>query len=139
MAISKETLTALKDAYQQWHESGGEDLSLLVDLMHEDVQFATLPDGAKLLEFSKPCHNKDEVLCYLEGLLGDWDLLWIDIEEVVSENNHVVVLLENGWRNRRTDKRFEGHAAHAWRFKGNRASHVRLFFDSAKWSAAAEP
>lgn len=138
VAISKETLTALKEAYRRWDESSGEDLSLIVDLMAEDVQFATLPDGAKPLEFSKPCWNKSEVLRYFEGLLGDWDLLWADIEEVVSERDCVVVLLKNAWRNRRTDKRFESHAAHIWRFKGNRASHVRLFFDSAKWSAAAK-
>jgi len=137
VTISKETLAALKDAYRRWDESGGEDLSLLVNLMDEDVQFATLPDGTKPLEFSKPCRNKSEVLCYLEGLLGDWDLLWIEIEEIVSERNHVVVLLKNGWRNRRTDKRIESHAAHAWRFKGQQASHIRLFFDSGKWSAAA--
>ena len=139
MAISKETLTALKNAYRRWDESGGEDLSLLVDLMTQDVQFSTLPDGAKPLEFSKPCSNKSEVLNYLQGLLGDWDLLWMEIETFVCDGNYVVVLLENGWRNRRTDKRAEGHAAHAWRFRGKRASHVRLFFDSARWSAAAEP
>ncbi|MGI9492352.1 MAG: nuclear transport factor 2 family protein [Geminicoccaceae bacterium] len=138
MAISKDTLTALENAYRRWDESGGEDLSLLVDLMEESVQFATLPDGAKPLEFSKPCSNKREVLSYLEGLLGDWDLLWLEIEEFVSDKDYVVVLLRNGWRNRRTDKRFEGHAAHAWRFRGKRASHVRLFFDSAKWGDAAK-
>lgn len=139
MAISNETLTALKNAYRRWQQSGGEDLSLVVDLMADDIEVATLPNGTELLEFSKPCRNKDEVLRYFEGLLGDWDLLWVDIEDVVSERSCVVVLLKNAWRNRRTDKRFESHAVHVWRFEGDRANHLRLFFDSAKWSAAATP
>ena len=137
MTVAKETLNALKQAYRRWDESRGEDVKPVFDLMAEDVQFNTLPDGASPLEFSKPCQGKAEVLRYLEGLLGDWDLLWIDIEDIISERDHVVVLLKTAWRNRRTDKRFESHAAHAWRFSGQRATQVRLFYDSAKWSDAA--
>lgn len=138
MAISQETLTELKMAYRRWDESKGEDLQPVIDLMADDVQFTTLPDGTKPLEFSKPCMNKSEVKRYFQGLLGDWDLLSTEIEEVVSERDCVVVLLKNAWRNRRTDKCFESPAAHAWRFRDNQATHVRLFFDSAKWSLAAQ-
>lgn len=137
MAISDETMTALTKAYRHWGESSGEDLTLLIDLMADDIEFATLSEGASPLEFSKPCHSKSEVLIYLQGLLGDWDLLSTEIEDIISERDLIVVLLKNAWRNRRTDKYLEGHAAHAWRFKGRRASHIRMYFDTAKWIVAA--
>ncbi|MGI9433585.1 MAG: nuclear transport factor 2 family protein [Geminicoccaceae bacterium] len=137
MAISDETLTALKHAYQTWHESHGENVGPMLEVMADDVEVTTLPDGANPLEFSKACYSKAEMTAYLQGLIGDWHLLGVDIEDMVRERDRVVVLLTTSWRNRRTDKSFESHAAHAWRFRNGYANQLRLFFDSAKWSEAA--
>lgn len=139
MTISDETLAALKQAYQIWDESRGEDVKPLFDLMADDINFTTLPDGASPLEFSKPCYSKADLARYFDGLLGDWDLLGTRIEEIISERDCVVVLLDTSWRNRRTDKRFESPSAHAWRFRDGLATHVRLFFDTARWCEAARP
>jgi len=139
LTVSEVTLAAIRKAYQVWTDSRGEDVGPLIDLMHDQVQLTTLADGASPLEFSKPCYSKADLACYFDGLLGDWDLLGTEIEEVVCEHDYVVVLLDTSWRNRRTDKRFDSPAAHAWRFRDGKATHVRLFFDSAKWAKAARP
>lgn len=137
MVISEVTLAAIKHAYQIWNDSRGENVEAIMGLMADDVQLTTLADGASPLGFSKPCSNREEVSRYLDGLIGDWDLLSAKIEEIVCERNCVVVLLETCWRNRRTDKHFESPAAHAWRFRNGKATHVRLFFDTARWCEAA--
>lgn len=139
MTISKEILASIRRAYQIWDHSRGEDVEPLMDLMAEDVQLTTLADGASPLEFSKPCRNKAELSRYFDGLLGDWDLLGTKIEEIISERDCVVVLLDTSWRNRRTEKRLESPSAHAWRFEDDKATRVRLFFDTARWCQAALP
>ena len=135
--ISEVTLAAVRRAYQIWNDSRGEDVEALMSLMADNVQLTTLANGASPLEFSRPCRNKKELTRYFEGLLGDWDLLDAAIEEIVCDRDCVVVLLDTSWRNRRTDKYFESPAAHAWRFRDGKATHVRLFFDTARWSHAA--
>ena len=138
MAISKATLVAIKQAYQVWAESKGDDVSVILDLMSDDVEVTTLPDGREPLTFTKACYGKPETTKYLHALVGDWSVLNADIEEMISERDLVVVLLTTRWRNRRTDKEFTSPAAHVWRFRDAHAFQVRLFFDSAKWSAAAD-
>jgi ketosteroid isomerase-like protein len=137
LAISEVTLAAVRRAYQTWHDSRGEDMSDIVALMAEDVHLITLADGASPLEFSKPCYGKAELERYLEGLLGDWDLLAAIVEEMIAERDWLVLLLETSWRNRRTGRSFSSPAAHAWRFQKGKAVQLRLFFDSARWTAAA--
>lgn len=137
LAISEVTLAAIREAYRIWNESGGEDMRPLLRLMTDDVMVTTLPDGAEPLRFSKACRGKVEMTAYSEGLIGDWELLRAQIEEMVSERNLVVVVLQTAWRNRRTDVSFDSEAVHVWRFRDQHACQIRLFFDSAKWSHAA--
>lgn len=139
MVISEETLSAIRRAYQIWAEHQGDDVSGILGLMAEDVAVTTLPDGTGPLTFTKACHNKTELTEYLQALIGDWQLLRADIEEMISERDLVVVLLDTSWRNRRTDISFESQAAHVWRLRDGFACQIRLFFDSAKWSQAACP
>jgi ketosteroid isomerase-like protein len=106
--------------------------------MADDIDVTTLPDGADPLNFTKACHNKEEMAAYCQGLIGDWELLRSDIEDVISERDLVVILLTTAWRNRRTEKSFEGPAAHAWRFRDGFAIQLRLFFDTARWVKAAK-
>lgn len=135
--ISERTLRAVKHAYQIWAEQRGDDVTALLDLMTEDVEVTTLPDGADPLTFTKACHNKAEMTEYFHALIGDWQLEAAEIEEMVQERDLVVLLLTTTWRNRRTERDFTSPAAHVWRFRDGFACEIRLFFDSAKWSAAA--
>lgn len=137
MTISETTLMSIRQAYQIWAENQGDDVTALLDLMAEDVEVTTLPDGTDPLTFTKACHNKTEMTEYFHALIGDWQLLRADIEEMVREDDVVVLVLTTKWRNRRTDREFESPAAHVWRFRDGFACQIRLFFDSAKWSAAA--
>jgi len=137
LAISEETLTAIKCAYQIWVENNGDDVSALLDLMADDVDVRTLPDGTDPLTFTKACSNKAEMTEYFQALIGDWQMVRADIMEMVRERDVLVLLLGTTWRNRRTDKQFNSPAAHVWRFRDGLACEIRLFFDSAKWSEAA--
>ena len=137
MTISEMTLMAIRQAYQIWDESGGEDTKPILDLMSDDIVVTTLPNGADPLAFTKACHGKVEMTEYLQGLIGDWCLLKAEIEDMVCERDLVVLLLNTAWQNRRTEKSFDGVAAHAWRFKDGFACQLRLFFDSARWGRAA--
>jgi ketosteroid isomerase-like protein len=139
LTISNETLTAIKQAYHIWAESQGDDVSRLLDLMADDVEVTTLPDGTDPLTFTKACRNKVEMTEYFQALVGDWCVLRADIDDMVQERDLVVLVLTTVWCNRRTDMEFESPAAHVWRFRDGFACQVRLFFDSAKWSQAACP
>ncbi|MEL6961710.1 MAG: nuclear transport factor 2 family protein [Pseudomonadota bacterium] len=138
MAISKATLATIQQAYQVWAETKGDDVSALLDLMTDDVEVTTLPDGREPLMFTKACHGKAEMTQYFHALIGDWSIVHADMEDMISERDLVVVLLTTCWKNRRTDKEFTSPAAHVWRFRDEHAYQIRLFFDSAKWSAAAD-
>jgi len=137
VTVSKAVLAGIQEAYQVWSESGGEDMRPLLDLMSDDIEAVTLPDGTDPLAFTKPCQGKVEMTAYCQGLQGDWELVRADVEDVVAERDLVVVLLKTAWRNRRTEKDFEGPAAHAWRFRDGFAIELRLFFDSMRWVRAA--
>ncbi len=137
MVISETTLKSIKQAYQIWAESQGDDVTALLDLMAEDIEVTTLPDGMDPLTFTKACHDKVQMTDYFQALIGDWQLLRADIEEMVRERDVVVLVLTTHWRNRRTDREFMSPAAHVWRFRDGFANQIRLFFDSAKWSQAA--
>lgn len=137
MGISEETLASIRRGYQIWAESGGDDVGPLLDLMADDVEATMLPDGMAPLAFTKACHGKTDMIQYFHALVGDWCVLHAEIEEIVCERDMVVLLLNTAWRNRRTDKAFTSPAAHAWRFRNGFAHQIRLFFDSARWSAAA--
>ncbi|MGI9490234.1 MAG: nuclear transport factor 2 family protein [Geminicoccaceae bacterium] len=128
---------AIRDAYQIWAENQGDDVTALLDLMAEDIEVTTLPDGTDPLTFTKACRDKTQMTEYFHALVGDWLLLRADILEMVRERDVVVVVLTTTWRNRRTDQEFTSPAAHVWRFRDGFACQIKLFFDSAKWSAAA--
>ncbi|MEZ5935332.1 MAG: nuclear transport factor 2 family protein [Alphaproteobacteria bacterium] len=131
------TLAAVRRAYRTWHDSRGEDVNDFMELAADDVHLITLADGASPLEFSRSCRDKADFRRYLEGLIGDWDLLGATVEEMIAQRDWVVLLLETSWRNRRTDRSFSSPAAHAWRFHADKATEIRLFFDSARWTTAA--
>ena len=137
MAVSEATLAAIRRAYQIWAESQGDDVNGILELMADDVVVTTLPDGTDPLTFTKACQNKAETIEYLHALIGDWQLLRGDIDEIVTERDVVVVVLSTAWKNRRTERSFNSQAAHMWRFRDGFASELRLFFDTGKWSAAA--
>ena len=139
MAITETTLVSIRQAYQIWAESQGDDVSGLLGLMTDDVEVTTLPDGMDPLTFTKACHGKAEMTEYFHALVGDWCVLRADIDEMICERDLVVVVLTTAWRNRRTDREFESPAAHVWRFRDGFACQVRLFFDSARWSQATCP
>lgn len=132
-------MKAIRQAYQIWDESGGDDMQPILDLMAEDVVVTTLPNGTDPLAFTKACHGKTEMTEYLQGLIGDWCLLKAEIDDIVCERDMVVVLLTTVWKNRRTEKSFDSPVAHAWRFRDGFATQLRLFFDSARWGKAAAP
>ena len=136
MAISEETLSAIRRAYQIWAEHQGDDVSAILDLMAEDVEVTTLPDGIGPADLHQGLPQQSvEMTEYFHALIGDWQLLRADIlERWCVRGNVVVLVLTTKWRNRRTDKEFESPAAHVWRFRDGFACQIRLFFDSAKWS-----
>lgn len=139
MTNFEQTLKRVRLAYSHWDESAGENMQALLALMADDIEVITLPDGTDPLAFTKACHGKTEMTDYCQGLIGDWELLQAEIEDIIAERDMVVVLLKTAWRNRRTEKSLDGPVAHVWRFKDGFATQLRLFFDSARWAKAAKP
>jgi uncharacterized protein len=75
MPDESKNVETLKDAYQRWHDSKAGSVDHWLSLMTDDVNFRSLAEGAKTMEFIRTSSCKDdELLCRTHGRLGD-DLL----------------------------------------------------------------
>lgn len=136
---SQRLLNRLVDIYAAWERSRGSDASQLVALFADDIQLFSIADGRPGLAFTAACRSKAEAELYLAGLMRDWELQALTIEDTIVEAGRVVLLYHASWTNRHTGKLFETAKVDIWRFRNGRAVEFREFYDSAGALAAASP
>ena len=129
----------LRAAYQQWHDSRGQNVEAWLVLMSDDVQVHSIADGAQGLEFSAPRQGKAALQGYFSALHADWEMIYYTVDEFVVEGNTVVVFGKCAWRNRRTGKTAESHIINRWRFRDGLAVAYYEYYDTAKAFAATIP
>ena len=126
-----ENIAALKAAYQKWHDSGGGSADYWLGLITEDVQFRSLTEGAKAMEFTRRSICKDEVKRYFAGLAEDWKMNFYRVDEYIAQGDRVVALGACSFQHRKSGKTLETPKADFFRFRDGKICDFFEFFDTA--------
>lgn len=138
VTIGAARIDQLKDVYRIWKQSGGSHIDPWLEVARDDFRLISILDGARPVAYSKEVRGKAELIEFFQGLVGDWELMDFNINEMFGCDNRVVVLSRQAYQNRRTGKIADGSIAHIWRFRGSKAIELQVFLDTAKWLAAAQ-
>lgn len=136
MATS-DNVEKLRDAYQRWDKSKGQDTSMWTSLMAPDVRLRSLAGGRPGLEFTQECCSIGDVARYLEGLTGEWEMLHYTTSEFAVDGDRVVMLGSTSWKHRKTGEVFDTPKADLVTFRDGRIVEFFEFYDTEKVLAAA--
>lgn len=137
MTDETESLAQIREAYRRWDASRGADSELFLTLMDAGVRFRSIADGARGMEFTRECRNREEVMRYLVELAGDWEMLHYTVDELFAAGDRVVMLGRCGWRHRRSGIAIDTPKADFLRRRAGRIVEFYEFFDTAMALAAA--
>jgi uncharacterized protein len=107
MSDESKHIEILKDAYRRWHETKAGSVDHWLSLMTDDVNFRSLAEGAKPMEFTRTSSCKDDVKHYFAGLTADWEMIYYRIDEYIAQGDRVVALGHISFKNKRTGKVLE--------------------------------
>lgn len=139
MSAEDSNLASLKEAYRQWNDTRGASVDHWLNLMTDDVNFRSLTEGAKPMEFTRQSKSKDDVRRYFAGLAEDWEMNFYRIDEFIGQGNRIVALGCCSFKHRKTGKTLETPKADFVRFRGGKICEFFEFFDSARALAVATP
>lgn len=130
----------LKIGYESWSVSKGAAIDYWIDLLHQDVEWASMVDESSPgMSFAADCRSKDEVRSYFDRLGAIWEMVFFDLEDIVAQDDKVVVMGNCKWKNRETGKAVETRKVDVFRFADDKIIEFREFFDTARAIAASTP
>lgn len=139
MSEESKNIEILKDAYRRWHETKAGSVDHWLHLMTDDVNFRSLAEGAKTMEFTRTSSCKDEVKHYFAGLTADWEMLYYRINEYIAQGDRVVALGHVSFTNKRTGKILETPKADFHKFRDGKICEFFEFYDTAQAIDKATP
>jgi uncharacterized protein len=139
MSIEDSNVATLKEAYSKWHETRGSSINHWLNLMTDDVNFRSLTEGAKTMEFTRQSTNKDAVKGYFAGLAEDWQMNFYRVEEYIAQGDRVVALGYISFTHKKTGKTLETPKADVVRFRAGKICEFFELFDTAKAISVATP
>lgn len=129
MLEEAENVAILKKAYEQWHTTKG-DPNIWLDILDDEVDFGSIANGMKGLEFTKPRASKKEVMGYFDELFTDWEMESFKIQEYVAQGGRVVALGNCAWTHKRTGKTIQTPKVDVWLFENGKAVQFMEHFDT---------
>jgi len=132
MPEESKNVETLKDAYQRWHDSKAGSVDHWLSLMTDDVNFRSLAEGAKTMEFTRTSSCKDDVKQYFDGLTADWEMINYQIDEYIAQGDRVVALGDVSFKNKRTGKILETPKADFHKFRDGKICEFFEFYDTAQ-------
>ena len=132
MPEESKNVETLKDAYRRWHDSKAGSIDHWLSLMTDDVNFRSLADGAKTMEFTRTSSCKDDVKRYFTGLTSDWEMIYYRIDEYIAQGDRIVALGHVSFKNKRTGKVLETSKADFHRFRDGKICEFFEFYDTAQ-------
>ena len=130
---------ALKQAYARWSESKGKSSDHWLDMVHENIRFGSLAQGAPRVDFLTSYNSRDALTAYFSAILKDWDMVHFSADEYVAQGDAVVMRGSMAWRNKHTGKTVETPKVDFWRFRDGKAVEFYEYYDTARVIAAAMP
>jgi ketosteroid isomerase-like protein len=107
--------------------------------MTDDVNFRSLAEGAKTMEFTRTSSCKDEVKDYFAGLTANWEMIYYRIDEYMAQGDRVVALGHVCFTNKRTGKILETSKADFHKFRDGMSCEFFEFYDTAQAIDKATP
>ena len=137
MSTEDSNITALKEAYRQWHDTKGKSVDRWLALMTDDVKFRSLAEGAKPMEFTRRSTCKDDVKSYFAGLTDDWEMDYYRIDEYIANGDRVVALGSCSFKHKKTNKILQTPKADFHKFRNGKICEFFEFYDTAQALAVA--
>jgi ketosteroid isomerase-like protein len=132
MGDESKNIEILKHAYRRWHETKAGSVDHWLHLMTDDVNFRSLAEGAKPMEFTRTSSCKDDVKHYFAGLTADWEMIYYRIDEYIAQGDRVVALGHVSFKNKRTGKVLETPKADFHKFRDGKIYEFFEFYDTAQ-------
>ena len=139
MSVEADNVAIVKRVYSDWDHSKGAGTDYMMNVIHKDVQFTSLADGAEEVAFTVSRKGKEEFLTYIDGLTRDWEMIFYRVDEYIAQGDRVVAIGSTSWRNKKTRKIMTTPKVDIWRMKNGKAVEFAEYYDTAKLIAAAQP
>lgn len=122
----------LQGLYFLWNETKGQCIDEWLEIFADRVDFRSLAMGREPgLSFTAPGRSKQDVRGYLEGLVGEWSMQYLTVNEYIAEDTRVCALISTAWTNKQTGKTMETPKVDVWRFENDRAVAFFEYYDTA--------
>lgn len=128
-----------REAWTLWDETKGTDLSIWDDYMTDDVKLRSLADGEAGLPFTVERNGRDEIKDYLEGLTGNFQMIYWRLDDFIASGDRLVILGETSWTARETGKSFAVRVAMITRWRDGKMCEYSEFYDTARVAATLIP
>jgi len=132
-------LTALKAAYDVWHQSKGQRTDAWLALVADNMRIQSVGPEQPALAFAAPRRSKQEVVAYLAAITHEWQMVHYTPESYVCEGDRIAMFGRCAWTHKQTGKTAEVRVAQQWTFQNGLAVDLIEIFDSARAVAAATP
>lgn len=129
--MSTDNVAILREAFELWNETKGGSADHFLTIMADDVDFRSLAEGQKGIEFTERRSNKLGFVEYLTGLAETFEMIHYTVDEYIAQNDRVVAVGSTSWRNRATGKIFDTPKADIVRFKDGKIVEFFEFYDTA--------
>ena len=130
--IEAQNVEILREAYRHWVESKTESVDHWMDLFAEEFHFHSMAEGAAGLEFTGPCHCKQDLARYFEELSKQWESVYYRVDEFIAQNDRIVVIGSCSWKNKKTGKVIETPKVDIVRMKNGKIVDFWEIYDTAK-------
>lgn len=139
MSEEQANVEILKTAFKVWNETRGGSIDHWLSILAEDVDFRSLAEGEKGLEFTSRRSARDEVAEYLQGLVDQLEMIHYTVDEYVAQDDRVIAIGRTAWKNRVTGKAFDTPKVDVVRFRDGQIVEFFELYDTAMVLAASEP
>lgn len=137
MTTPNGNLAALKQAYRKWNDEKGRRGDMWLDLLDDRVRFRSVGQAQPGLSFARDRNSREEVVGYLQGLTGEWEMVHWTPEQFVCEDDRIAMFGVCAWTNRKSGKIAEVRVAHLWQFKDSKIVALNEIYDTGAAAAAA--
>ncbi len=101
-------------------------------MIDDKVNWRSIADGARGMEFTRVCCGKDEVAQYFQDLGDEWEMKHYTVDEFIAQGDRVVMLGSCGWTNRKTGQQVDTPKADFITMKDGRIIDFYEMYDTMK-------
>lgn len=139
MSQEQVNVEILKKAFEVWDDSKGSDIDHWLGIVADDLDFRSLAEGGAGLEFTRRSCSKDDFIGYINGLVGQMDMLHYTVDEYIAQGDRVVAVGRTAWRNKATGKEFDTPKVDVVRFRDGQIVEFFELYDTAMVLATTGP